>query len=139
MYSAFGVDHGEISKIAPGEYGFSSKQGKKNTMNQIRRDSRMSAGHGNARHMAAHTGMLGATGAAVGGLSGGLDFGAKGAALGAGFGAGVGAATGALSGKSTNMERSAQRNISGALKSGDVRRVKPGERTTAFSNRIVKE
>lgn len=140
MYSAFGIDHGEISKVALGEYGWNSKEGQKRTMKEIRHDSKMSAGKGNAQRMGAHTAVGTGLGAGLGAASMiGTHTGGKGAALGAGIGAGVGALSGMTTGKAENMERSAQRNIHGALKRGDVRRVKPGERTTAFQNRIVKE
>lgn len=140
MISAFGVDHGEISKanVKFGEYGWHSKEGRKRTQKEIRQDSRMKAGHGNAQHIAAGTGVGAGLGAATGALSG-LDLPHKYKVAGAGVGAVTGAGLGALAGKSSNIERSAQRNIGGAIKRGDVRRVKPGERTTAWTSRIVKD
>jgi hypothetical protein len=141
MISAFGVDHGgEISKyVAGGEYGWGSKEGKKRTMGEIKRGSRMSAGHGNKQRMAAHTGLMAGVGTGLGALEGGMIGRGKGAAIGAGVGAASGAGLGALTGKSENMQRSAHRKLPGALKRGDVRRVKSGERTTAFGQRIVKD
>lgn len=138
MYSAFGIDHGEISKLS-GEYGWHSDEGRKRTMKEIRGDAKMKAGHGNKQRLAAHTAVGTGTGAGLGALTGGIDFGAKGAAIGAGVGAGLGALTGASTGSTENLQRSGQRNLHSAIKRGDVRRVKPGERTTAFSNRIVKD
>jgi hypothetical protein len=138
MMSAFGVEHGEISKMAPGEYGFSSKGARKRTMKEISRDSRMSRGHGNKQRVAAATGVGTGLGAATGAVSG-LGLPGRYKAIGAGVGAGIGAATGALAGKAENMERSAARNVGGAMKRGDVRRVKPGERTTSFRNIITKD
>jgi outer membrane lipoprotein SlyB len=139
MISAFGVDHGVISKIAPGEYGWSSKEAKKRTMKEVKVGSRMKAGHGNKQRLAGSTAVGTGVGAGVGALEGAMVGRGKGAAIGAGIGTAAGAGFGALAGKAENMERSGQRNIGGALKRGDLRRVKHGERTTAFSNRIVKD
>jgi hypothetical protein len=140
MFSAFGVDHGEFSKaFEPGEYGFSSEAGRKRTRKEVMTGSRMSSGHGNKQRMAAHTSMMGGLGAGLGALEGGMISRGKGAAIGAGIGAASGAGLGALTGKAENVERSAQRNVGHALKRGDIRRVKPGERTTSFKNRIVKD
>lgn len=137
MISAFGVDHGAISKA---EFGFSSKEARKRTTGEIKRGSRMSAGHGNKQRMGAHTATWGAAGAGVGALEGRILGGSgKGAAIGTGIGAGVGALTGAAQGKTVNLQRSAHRNAPKALKRGDIRRLKEGERTTAFANRIVKD
>ena len=138
MISAFGVDHGEISKsnVKFGEYGWDSKEGRKRTTKEIRQDSRMSAGHGNARRVAAHTGVTSAVGAGLGAASG-IGFPGKYKAIGAGAGAGIGAGLGALTGKEDNLQRSAARNIGSAVKRKDIRRVKPGERTTSFTNTIV--
>src|SRR6185503_19874275 len=131
MISAFGVDHGEISKsnVKFGEYGWDSKEGRKRTTKEIRQDSRMSAGHGNARRVAAHTGVTSPVGAGLGAAIG-IGFPGKYKAIGAGTGAGLGA----LTGKEDNLPRSAARNIGSAVKREDVRRVKLGERTTSFTN-----
>src|SRR5262245_18840008 len=146
MISAFGIDHGEISKanVKYGEYGFSSSEGRKRTMKEIKRGSRMSAGHGNKQRLGAHTALLGGVGAGLGAAHGaamGHEYGRAGkyAAIGTGVGAGVGALTGLATGKSENIERSAQRHIGGAIKRGDVRRLKPGERSTSFRNVITKD
>ena len=140
MFSAFGVDHGEVSKaFEPGEYGFSSEAGRKRTRTEVMRGSRMSAGQGNKQRMAAHTSITGGVGAGLGAVEGAMVGHGRGAAIGAGIGAAAGAGLGALTGKAENVERSAQRNVGHALKRGDIRRVKPGERTTSFKNRIVKD
>jgi hypothetical protein len=142
MISAFGIDHGEISKanVKFGEYGFSSQEGRKRTVKEISRGSKVSAGHGNKQRLAAHTGVMTGLGAGLGAASTlGTGVGGKGAALGAGIGAGAGAATGLVTGKAENMERSAQRHVGGAIKRGDIRRVRHGERTTSFRNIITKD
>ena len=139
MISAFGVDHGEFSKIAPGEYGWSSKEGKKRTTKEIRHGSRIKAGHGNKQRLAGNTTLGAGVGAGVGAVEGSMLGRGKGAAIGAGIGTSVGAGFGALAGKAENMERSANRHVGGALKRGDIRRLKTGERTTTFGNRIVKD
>ena len=139
MISAFGVDHGEVTKAAGGEYGWSSKEGKKRTTKEIRVGSRMKAGHGNKQRIAANTAIGTGVGTGIGALEGGLLGRGKGAAIGSGIGAGVGAGFGAVTGKAENMQRSAARHVGGAIKRGDIRRLKSGERTTAFGNRIVKD